>query len=159
MTEANWMAGIEIPGIAVMGAELEIDLVKAMELGPEEFTETFLKALSEKTHEAVYQNAVLYRQETAEGIKVGIEFGFIADLDAYRMQLHEALLNAYREGMAAAVVKMAEKPEPAPELETVLLPEHPHSRACGITPHNHGLHCHENCPTCHGKIIYPLTNG
>lgn len=27
----------------------------------------------------------------------------------------------------------------------------PHSRACGITPHEHGLWCSDNCPTCHGR--------
>lgn len=27
----------------------------------------------------------------------------------------------------------------------------PHSRACGIRPHDHGIFCHDNCPTCHGK--------
>lgn len=26
----------------------------------------------------------------------------------------------------------------------------PHSRACGITPHEHGPACHTNCPTCGG---------
>lgn len=29
--------------------------------------------------------------------------------------------------------------------------DRPHSRACGITPHNHGVWCHQNCPTCHGR--------
>jgi hypothetical protein len=27
----------------------------------------------------------------------------------------------------------------------------PHSRACGITLHEHGTACHNNCPTCHGR--------
>lgn len=27
----------------------------------------------------------------------------------------------------------------------------PHSRACGITKHDHGTACHSNCPTCHGR--------
>lgn len=27
----------------------------------------------------------------------------------------------------------------------------PHSRACGITKHDHGTDCHTNCPTCGGK--------
>lgn len=27
----------------------------------------------------------------------------------------------------------------------------PHSRACGIVPHDHGPRCHANCPTCHGR--------
>lgn len=27
----------------------------------------------------------------------------------------------------------------------------PHSRACGVSPHPHGVHCSTNCPTCHGK--------
>lgn len=26
----------------------------------------------------------------------------------------------------------------------------PHSRACGIRPHEHGLACKMDCPTCHG---------
>ena len=26
----------------------------------------------------------------------------------------------------------------------------PHSRACGIRKHDHGVACHSNCPTCHG---------
>lgn len=26
--------------------------------------------------------------------------------------------------------------------------ERPHSRACGITQHDHGPRCHSNCPTC-----------
>ena len=28
--------------------------------------------------------------------------------------------------------------------------ERPHSRACGIIPHDHGTGCHSNCPTCGG---------
>lgn len=28
----------------------------------------------------------------------------------------------------------------------------PHSRACGARPHEHGLACHGNCPTCHGRV-------
>jgi uncharacterized protein (DUF1778 family) len=27
----------------------------------------------------------------------------------------------------------------------------PHSRACGIIPHEHGTDCHTNCPTCGGR--------
>lgn len=27
----------------------------------------------------------------------------------------------------------------------------PHSRACGISPHDHGQACSTNCPTCHGQ--------
>lgn len=27
----------------------------------------------------------------------------------------------------------------------------PHSRACGISQHEHGPSCHTNCPTCHGR--------
>lgn len=30
--------------------------------------------------------------------------------------------------------------------------ERPHSRACGITPHEHGLSCNPDCPTCHGAV-------
>lgn len=26
----------------------------------------------------------------------------------------------------------------------------PHSRACGVLPHPHGVGCHQNCPTCGG---------
>ena len=26
----------------------------------------------------------------------------------------------------------------------------PHSRSCGIRPHEHGLACKMDCPTCHG---------
>lgn len=29
----------------------------------------------------------------------------------------------------------------------------PHSRACGIGPHEHGPACHSNCPTCGGKPV------
>lgn len=29
--------------------------------------------------------------------------------------------------------------------------EGPHSRACGVIPHQHGDRCHPNCPTCHGS--------
>lgn len=29
----------------------------------------------------------------------------------------------------------------------------PHSRACGWGKHEHGVDCHSNCPTCHGKPI------
>ncbi len=29
--------------------------------------------------------------------------------------------------------------------------QRPHSRACGITRHDHGPDCHSNCPTCHGR--------
>lgn len=28
----------------------------------------------------------------------------------------------------------------------------PHSRACGIQPHEHGPACSTNCPTCGGKL-------
>lgn len=31
--------------------------------------------------------------------------------------------------------------------------EGPHSRACGISKHDHGPRCHRNCPTCHGAAI------
>lgn len=27
----------------------------------------------------------------------------------------------------------------------------PHSRACGPRAHEHGMACHNNCPTCGGK--------
>lgn len=29
----------------------------------------------------------------------------------------------------------------------------PHSRACGIAPHDHGPYCHSSCPTCEGRVI------
>lgn len=29
----------------------------------------------------------------------------------------------------------------------------PHSRACGIRDHDHGVMCHSNCPTCGGKPV------
>lgn len=29
----------------------------------------------------------------------------------------------------------------------------PHSRACGTRPHDHGIECHTNCPTCHGVSL------
>jgi hypothetical protein len=29
--------------------------------------------------------------------------------------------------------------------------ERPHSRACGIRPHEHGPECSTNCPTCQGS--------
>lgn len=28
----------------------------------------------------------------------------------------------------------------------------PHSRACGIRPHEHGSSCAPDCPTCHGPL-------
>jgi len=33
--------------------------------------------------------------------------------------------------------------------EISLTTEGPHSRACGIRPHTHGLACAKDCPTCH----------
>ena len=30
----------------------------------------------------------------------------------------------------------------------------PHSRACGIRKHDHGLSCHRNCPTCEGQATF-----
>jgi hypothetical protein len=27
----------------------------------------------------------------------------------------------------------------------------PHSRACGISQHDHGISCARDCPTCHGN--------
>jgi hypothetical protein len=30
----------------------------------------------------------------------------------------------------------------------------PHSRACGIRAHLHGVACHRNCPTCHGDDAF-----
>lgn len=29
----------------------------------------------------------------------------------------------------------------------------PHSRACDFRKHDHGIECHMNCPTCHGKNL------
>lgn len=29
--------------------------------------------------------------------------------------------------------------------------DRPHCRACGITLHEHGRACHQNCPTCGGR--------
>ena len=29
----------------------------------------------------------------------------------------------------------------------------PHSRACGITQHEHGILCSDDCPTCHGRLV------
>jgi hypothetical protein len=34
--------------------------------------------------------------------------------------------------------------------------EGPHSRACGLREHQHGVACNPNCPTCHGR---PVTGG
>lgn len=31
---------------------------------------------------------------------------------------------------------------------TIQQAEGPHSRACGVQPHQHGTACHPNCPTC-----------
>lgn len=31
--------------------------------------------------------------------------------------------------------------------------EGPHSRACGLHCQGHGLACHPNCPTCHGREL------
>lgn len=36
------------------------------------------------------------------------------------------------------------------KLETEESTYQPHSRACGIDKHEHGIQCHRNCPTCHG---------
>lgn len=29
----------------------------------------------------------------------------------------------------------------------------PHSRACGLSPHGHGLECHSDCPSCEGTNL------
>lgn len=29
--------------------------------------------------------------------------------------------------------------------------QRPHSRACGVTPHDHGAQCARDCPTCHPR--------
>ena len=34
----------------------------------------------------------------------------------------------------------------------------PHSRACGITRHSHGVDCHKNCPTCHAQTFESWKN-
>lgn len=34
----------------------------------------------------------------------------------------------------------------------------PHSRACGIRKHDHGLECNPNCPTCGGKVQNQAVN-
>lgn len=39
---------------------------------------------------------------------------------------------------------------------TMSTDERPHSRACGVTPHEHGTGCHANCPTCGGRPGGPL---
>lgn len=36
---------------------------------------------------------------------------------------------------------------------TPVPPKLPHSRACGPYNHEHGVGCHENCPTCGGTTI------
>ena len=41
--------------------------------------------------------------------------------------------------------------EPIYSQATAVTNSKPHSRACGITKHEHGADCHTNCPTCHGK--------
>ena len=30
-------------------------------------------------------------------------------------------------------------------------PRAPHSRACGVVPHDHGPRCARDCPTCHPR--------
>ena len=44
--------------------------------------------------------------------------------------------------------------EVAHPAETLAMEGAPHSRACGPTIHSHGLACHPNCPTCHGKADF-----
>lgn len=39
------------------------------------------------------------------------------------------------------------RPDPADEVFLLSDPK-PHSRACGITVHDHGVQCAPNCPTC-----------
>ena len=34
----------------------------------------------------------------------------------------------------------------------------PHSRACGIVPHDHGPQCHPNCPTCSSRKEVVIDN-
>ena len=36
----------------------------------------------------------------------------------------------------------------APDAEAIGAPDGPHSRACGISPHQHGASCSGDCPTC-----------
>ena len=40
-------------------------------------------------------------------------------------------------------------PEHGPRADTK--DRRPHSRACGVRPHDHGLWCNTTCPTCGGK--------
>lgn len=50
--------------------------------------------------------------------------------------------------------KLPPPPVPVPPLPAE--PAHdesPHSRACGITAHDHGPQCSADCPTCHGEEI------
>ena len=110
MPDANWMATIEIPGISVLGAALDIDLKAAMEAVPEEFEKEFLHKLSENVTNLVASEAMLIREETEEGVKILIQFGFIPDLDEYREQLHAALLKAHALGMAQAHEEWAGEP-------------------------------------------------
>lgn len=53
---------------------------------------------------------------------------------------------------AVTLVVRAESVEiDLPLAEVLQLPrqdQRPHSRACGVKPHEHGLECHPNCPTC-----------
>lgn len=37
--------------------------------------------------------------------------------------------------------------------EEVRVVELPHSRACGIRKHEHGVACHRNCPSCQGRVV------
>lgn len=50
-------------------------------------------------------------------------------------------------------------------IHSIDCPQHwqkaPHSRACGIGMHQHGVGCHTNCPSCKGRddLVPHLKNG
>lgn len=111
MAEANWMMGIELPGVQRGLVKQSVNMKLATEVSEADFEDLFTKELIDAVAGLITPHATLFREEDPINGEVfaGIEFGFIPDLNEYRKQLHDALLAAYREGLVAAVVDRAEK--------------------------------------------------
>ncbi|AWN07709.1 hypothetical protein HOT31_gp038 [Microbacterium phage Hendrix] len=83
-------------------------------------------------------------EEVLEAVRAVYES--LAEAEATRDELEDQLI-------AAAAQPMPAPPRDEPFISPVRIDatKGPHSRACGLSRHVHGLGCSKSCPTCHGK--------
>jgi len=71
--------------------------------------------------------------------------------DPATLHVNDVVAKPHLLAMADQVIDLVRKGvDHSPEAMTVTR-EGPHSRACGIRRHDHGVDCHSNCPTCGGR--------